>query len=123
MSDQGNIFGGTTPNQEPGSSEQTPATPSYADKLSGITNESGEQKYATVETALDALAASQQYIPQLHAQVDAKDAEIQQLKLEVARAKGVEEAMSQFNTPSQPTENQPSGLDEEGATCATKGCW
>lgn len=105
MSDQGNIFQPEgTPAPAPQAAEPAPApVPTFADKLSGITNETGEQKYANVDTALDALAASQQYIPQLQQQMDAKEAELQELRLEVARSKGLEDAMQQFQTPNDPT--------------------
>lgn len=106
MSDQGNIFnpGGTPAPEAAAAAAPAPAPePSFADKLSGITNETGEQKYRDVPTALDALAASQSYIPQLQAQMDAKDVELQELRLEVARSKGLEDAMNQFQPQVDPT--------------------
>lgn len=106
MSDQGNIFqpeGTPAPSQAEAASPAPAPEPSFADKLSGITNETGEQKYRDVPTALDALAASQQYIPQLQSQMDAKEAELQELRLEVARSKGLEDAMNQFQPQVDPT--------------------
>ncbi len=117
MSDQDNIFGGTTPAQAPAGNEQAPAPqPTFADKLSGITNEAGEQKYANVDTALDALANSQQYIPQLQTQLDAMAAENAALKHEVAKAQGFTEAMDSLQSQQQaPQVDQPVGLDEAKA--------
>jgi hypothetical protein len=116
MSDQDNIFGGTTPAQAPEGNQAPAPEPTFADKLKGITNEAGEQKYRDVDTALDALGASQQYIPQLQSELDATKAEAMALKAEIERMKGFNEAIESLQTPQQaPQEHQPAGLDEEKA--------
>lgn len=91
--------------QEP---TQTPA-PTQGDdvlatKLSTIVNEKGEPKYANVETALDALKASQEFIPSLKSQVTEQEAEIARLREQVAKQTGVQEALERF---AQPTQAQP----------------
>ena len=110
MSDQDNIFGGTTPVAAQAEAAPAQQPIAYADKLSGITNETGEPKYANVETALDALATSQQYIPQLHTQIDTMKAELESLRTERAKAEGVQEALAQF----QSTQDVPVGTPAPG---------
>lgn len=62
MSDQ-DIFANQTNSQETPETSQTPDP--IMTKLFQIRNENGDPKYKTVEAALDALAASQQFIPTL----------------------------------------------------------
>lgn len=85
--------------------EQTPVqTPTsqgddvLATKLSTIVNENGEPKYANVETALDALKHSQEFIPSLKSQVTEQEAEIARLREQVAKQSGVQEALERFAT-------------------------
>lgn len=117
MSDQDSIFGGNPTPQTPEQATPAPApVDPYADKLKGITNESGEQKYANVETALEALQASQQYIPSLHEKLDIQARELAEAKAELARAKGYQEAVQEFQTaPQEPVQPTPAGLDAEQA--------
>lgn len=119
MSDQDNIFGGTTPTSEPqAAAEPAPvqANP-WADKLGGIRNEAGEQKYADVGTALDALNASQEYIPQLQGENAQLQAQLVEARQELAKHQGFTEAMQQLGTPqqSEPADPQPTGLSVEQA--------
>ena len=104
----------------------TPATPEtpaveennsidvFADKLMAIKKEDGTPKYDTLEKALDALAASQSYIPQL-------EAENKTWKEQAARATELEELvrrMSNGNTELEkpPVVTPPSGgLSEQNA--------
>lgn len=65
-------------------------------KLASIVNEEGKQKYADVQTALDALKNSQDYIPTLKTEVANKDAEIAQLREQIAKSQGVQEALERF---------------------------
>jgi hypothetical protein len=86
------------------SEEQTTAqTPPQGDdvlatKLSAIVNEEGKQKYADINTALDALKTSQEFIPDLKHQVLEKDNEILKLREELAKQVGVQETLEKYAT-------------------------
>lgn len=100
----------------------TPATPQadpsnvFADQLSMIKNENGEQKYDTLPKALDALAHSQQYIPQVKNDLSAAQAEIATLKEQLAKNEAVEDVVSRLTAQQQAPQGeatpQSSGLDE-----------
>ena len=98
-----------TPAQEP--SQQS----AFTDQLSMIKNENGEQKYDSVPKALDALAHSQQYIPQLKTEVSAKDAEIAALKEELAKREAVGDVVDKLTAQQAQPESTPqvSGLNEQ----------
>lgn len=94
----------------------TTQTPSYADRLAKIVNERGEPKYKDVETALDALGHSQQYIQQLQRELDEARAAREAEQQEEDRLRQVEESLrrlaeSQQNN--QPTPPEFQGLTEE----------
>jgi hypothetical protein len=113
MSDQ-TVFNNSQP--------QTPATNQadssnvFADQLSMIKNENGEQKYDTLPKAIDALAHSQQYIPQLKGDLDTAQAEIATLQEKLAKTEAVEDVVSrltaQQQAPQAEVTPQTSGLDE-----------
>lgn len=71
-------------------------------KLASIVNENGEQKYASVDVALDALKNSQDYIPTLKTELSTKDAEIAALRTELAHTQGVQSALERFTSNPQP---------------------
>lgn len=50
--------------------------------LAGIKNERGEQKYKTLDDALNALKHSQEFIPQLNQKLSEKDSELERLRAE-----------------------------------------
>lgn len=106
----------TTP---PAEKQDIPSASNYADLLSQIKNERGEQKYATLEEAIKGLANAQEYIPQVKSQLSEKDAELERLRAELEKRKTVEEVIASLK-PQQPEErvveptSQPSqGLNEE----------
>ena len=78
--------------------EQAPAqeTDALTTKLQAIVNEQGEQKYANVETALDALKSSQEFIPSLKSKVNEQEQEIATLREQMAKQQGVQEALEKF---------------------------
>lgn len=99
--------------------QNDPATKSsteYADLLNGIKNESGVPKYDSVPKALEALAHSQQFIPQLKTELQQKEAEIQKLKEQLGQTQSVEEIVSRLTQQQQAQVKdipaQASGLDE-----------
>jgi hypothetical protein len=98
-----------TPAQEP--SQQS----AFTDQLSMIKNENGEQKYDSVNKALDALAHSQAYIPQLKSEVETKDAEIAKLREELSKREAVGEVVEKLTAQQAQPEPTPqvSGLNEQ----------
>ena len=73
-------------------------------KLTSIVNENGEPKYADLPTALDALKASQDFIPTLKNEVNLKDQEIATLRNQIAESNGMIKAQEEMaRLLSQPT--------------------
>ena len=99
-----------TPAQQEPSQESV-----FTNQLSMIKNENGEQKYDSVPKALDALAHSQQYIPQLKTEVSAKDAEIAALKEELSKREAVGDVVDKLTAQQAQPESTPqvSGLNEQ----------
>lgn len=87
----------------------------FTNQLSMIKNESGEQKYENVPKALDALAHSQNYIPQLKDEVNSKDAEIARLTEELSKRAAVGDVVDQLTAKQAQPESTPqvSGLSEQ----------
>ena len=116
MTDPSNAF-----NTNPQATPETipPQASAFTDQLSMIKNESGEQKYDSVPKALDALAHSQSYIPDLKNQNSAKDLEIAALKEQLAKSEAVEDVVARLSSQQAPQVEpqvtpQASGLDEAG---------
>ena len=97
-----NVFQGSTQNQTPTQGDDALTT-----KLAAIVNEEGKQKYADVNTALDALKASQEFIPSLKNQVTEQEKEIATLREQVAKQAGFSEALQQFAAQEQHQDGQP----------------
>lgn len=117
MSEQ--LFSQGTTTNPPAVETPAPSASPYADLLSGIKNERGEQKYATIEDALTGLAHAQTYIPEVKSQLTQKDVELNALREELAKRQSVEEVIASL-TPTQPVEpvveptSQPSqGLNQQ----------
>lgn len=119
MADQPSIFG-TTPNTDTnpnptGSNPVNTSVPNDVDTMLGsIKNERGEPKYRDLQTALQALQASQEFIPTLKSQYETEKAEAQRLREEVARLRTIEETVTQLTNQREPA-SQPAtpGLTEE----------
>lgn len=89
----------------------------FANQLAAIKNENGQQKYATVEKALEALAHSQGYIPELKTEIQAREEIIGTLKSELEKRQSMEELISRMANVQAPqqtqgTPPQSSGLDQ-----------
>lgn len=119
MSDQTSIFNApnqeaTPPNPPAGSNPANVQAPDpVATMLMSIKNENGEPKYKDLNTALQALQASQEYIPTLKAQLEAEKAEAQRLRVEAARLSTIEETVLALTQRQQePPGTPPVGLDE-----------
>ena len=113
MPDPANVFGndGVTPPVE-----NTNSVDKYADLLKSIKNENGEQKYDTLEKALEALGHSQTFIPQIKSQLTEKEKELERIKAELEQRESVEEVMQRLIANNQHGEGNPpatSGLDEQ----------
>jgi hypothetical protein len=99
MSDQTSIFGNTpsdtNPNPTGGSNPPNTNVPDdVATILGSIKNERGEVKYKDLNTALQALQASQEFIPTLKSQYETEKAEAQRLREEVARLRTIEDTVA-----------------------------
>jgi hypothetical protein len=113
MADQPSIFGSTETNTP--TQAQTPPTGSNPvgaqpeanqafTLLSSIKNERGEQKYSTIEAALEGLRNAQEFIPSLRQQTAEKDQEIERLRKEAERVAELERTLAALT--SQPQQNQ-----------------
>jgi len=114
MADQPNVFGneGVTPPVENNATQ----IDKYADLLKSIKNENGEQKYDSLEKALEALGHSQTFIPQIKSQLTEKEKELERIKAELAQRESVEEVMQRLIANNQNGEDHPptaNGLDEQ----------
>lgn len=117
MSDQ-TIFGNesipqTPANPNTGSNPVLTQNDALATMLADIRNEQGQPKYRSVEDALKALKVSQEYIPTLKQQLDAKDRELSELKPQVEKINTLEETLRQLTQNQNTPANQPARVDEE----------
>lgn len=92
--------------QTPPASQDSLFAP-FANQLMDIKNEKGEPKYANLSVALDALKHSQEFIPQLQAQKAQYEAELAQLKEELAKRSAVEDVVARLSSQRQPEVPQP----------------
>lgn len=119
--DQDDIFGNEPkPNQTNPGDPGTPPSDPFADKLAGIKNENGEQKYKDLNTALEALSASQQFIPQLQNENAELKKQMEEMDAKLKQMGNIEDFVNRVspNQPATPpaepaTPVQPQGLGEE----------
>lgn len=113
MTDQ-SAFNSTT-NQQETPAQQPSQESAFTNQLSMIKNENGEQKYNDVPKALDALAHSQSYIPQLKSEVDTQAAEIARLTEELSKRAAVEDVVDKLTAQQAQPESTPqvSGMNEQ----------
>lgn len=100
-----------------GDPSQTQSNP-FADKLSTIMNEDGQPKYKDVETALDALAASQQFIEQLKQEKRAEEQARQEAEAKLSQMGSIEDFVNRIKPTAEPktpevTPKEAEGLSEE----------
>lgn len=99
--------------QTPPVTPQTPPTDVFADQLAAVKNENGEQKYDTVEKAIEALNHSQQYIPQLKGDLAAREEEVIKLQAKLEAMGSVQDIVNQQTPPNQePATTQPIGEEQ-----------
>lgn len=118
MSDQ-NIFGNsqntdTNPNNQGGSNTpNTHQTNQLDTMLSMIKNESGEQKYKTVEDALKALSHSQAFIPSLKSELETTKNQLAQYQAQAAKIEELERTISQLTQNNQKSNEPSTTVSEE----------
>lgn len=102
--------------------QETPAKPQpnpFEDKLKAIRNEDGEPKYKDVETALEALAASQQFIETLKTEKRTTEEQLNAMKTELEKMGNIEDFVKRISPnaqePEKKVETPPTvkGLSEE----------
>ena len=106
MSDQ-DIFNSET--KQPNPAETPPVTPSdpFVDKLMAIKNENGEPKYKSVEAALEALQASQQFIETLKTEKQGVLTELEKAKAELAKMGNIEDFVQRISPQQKTAEPEP----------------
>ena len=120
MSDQ-TIFNQNIGEQTPASQEQNSAanteTPAQSnpwdDLLKEIKNEKGEPKYKSVEDALNGLKHAQEFIPKIKQEKTEAELEIEAMKAELSRLKGLEETVFELTQKKEQTPTSGVALNEE----------
>jgi hypothetical protein len=116
------MFDESQTNNKNTNKQETPASHSddpFSDKLSAITNERGEPKYKDVDTALEALKESQQFIEQLKAEKQQVEQEKREREEQLAKMGSIEDFVNRVSPNAQPkkedelTDEVPKGLSEE----------
>lgn len=102
MSDQNIFSAGETPNQQqqsaPANTQTSSSNDSFADLLGSIKNEKGEPKYRDVNTALDALRHSQEFIPQIKTENEQLKSELNQLKEQLSKLSNIEQQVQKLTS-------------------------
>ncbi|WP_155638770.1 hypothetical protein [Burkholderia territorii] len=103
-----------TPNGGNAADPHSQNQPDYTTLLSAIRNEAGEQKYKTLEDALNALKHSQEYIPQLKQQLTEREQELQRVSGEKRSQEEIERTVQELARKlNEQTDNKPNGLSQE----------
>lgn len=106
----------TTGSQQSPQQDNTPKQDPYADLLTSIVNERGEQKYKDVDTALKALGHSQEFISNLQRENEELKQKREAEEAEQTRMDQVEDALKRLaesQQSNQPTPQEFQGLTEE----------
>lgn len=120
MTDTPNPFeDGETKNTEIPATPETSNNP-FADKLNKIVNDEGKPKYKDVDTALDALDASQKFIEQLKREKREAEEKAEAVRLELEKVGNIEEFVKKLKPNAEPMkpetmtkEAEYKGLSEE----------
>ena len=114
MTDQsGNDAFDSKPKETP--SQDSPQTGNdYANLLASIKNERGEQKYDSLDKALEALNHSQSYIPQLKTTLQEREAELARIKADLEKRESIDDVVSRLtgNQKPQDQNSQPAAADK-----------
>ena len=107
MPNDANIFSGTPATGGEVTPQNDSPNAAYADLLGSIKNERGEPKYKDVQTALEALRHSQEFIPQLKSEKEKTEQQLAALSAEVERLKTLEQSIEQLNLQNRGNEGTP----------------
>lgn len=111
MSDSLFNAGGTlTPAGNQGGAATPPnsqSTDPFADLLGSIKNEQGQPKYKDVQTALEALRHSQEFIPQLKQKSEEQERRLAELAAENEKLKTVEQTLARLTSGEIPLQGTP----------------
>lgn len=91
-----------------------PQNDPFADQLSGIKNENGEQKYKDVGTALKALQDSQQFIRQLKEEKALAESKLEQASSELAKMGSIDDFVKKISPDSKPSTHSETPKGVEG---------
>lgn len=121
MSDQTSLFGTNNSQATPANQEANPLTPNQNDPLatmlSAIRNEKGEQKYKTVEDALNALKHSQEYIPNLKQTLEQQARELEEARKAAEQISELRKTVEALTSNKPAEQNTPvSGITEDKVT-------
>lgn len=121
MSDQTSLFGTNNSQATPANQEANPLTPNQNDPLatmlSAIRNEKGEQKYKTVEDALNALKHSQEYIPNLKQTLEQQARELEEARKAAEQISELRKTVEALTSAKPAEQNTPvSGITEDKVT-------
>lgn len=126
MSEQ-NIFDGTPPATPPVETVTPTVEPENAllTKLKQIKNDQGQPKYDSLEKALDALAASQEFIPQVKSEKEKLEAELAELRAKQSSMESVESIVEKLLQSKKPPEvpattQEPKGLDKDSVAAIVR---
>lgn len=76
----------------------------FADQLAQIVNEEGKPKYKDVQTALNALKASQEFIPSLKQEKESLEQRVALLQEELTKRSAIQDVVEQLKQPKQSQE-------------------
>lgn len=111
-----NVFGDSPPVTKTPEGVSSNSSNNVETLLATIKNEDGKQKYDTIEKAIEALAHSQSYIPQIKSQLTEKEIELERIKSELDKRESIEEVVKRLTASRTPDEDYhpaPVGLDEQ----------
>lgn len=98
------------PDSQPGDAN---VTNQFDDLLNGIKNDSGERKYKSVESALEALKHSQEHIPKIQGDNELLTQEVESLKSQQAKIDNLTDIVSRLSAPKEDVVNQPESTFNE----------
>lgn len=104
-------------NQTQNSTDGNPVTTQndpFADQLSSIKNENGEQKYKDVDTALKALQESQQFIKQLKDEKSAVEAKLNEANTELTKMGSIDDFVNKLSPNTEPKADPATPANVEG---------
>lgn len=103
-------------NQQPNPAGTPPQsqTDPFVDLLAEIKNENGENKYKSVEDALKALKASQQFIETLKEEKKGTESELEAARTELAKMSNIEDFVNRISPNAEPKKPEPTGNENKG---------